>query len=395
MQSRVVTIIVILLIPLFVLSCHKKDIGTPEKKGVYGHSKFKVDLQLVTKGFPSITDIQAVPGDKSLYAITQKDGELAWWDSKTHNRGVWLNLDVLTSSEQGLLGAAFHPNFEKNGLFVLHYSTTQNRKPVGRIELWGFEPGVDVHNVKPKQKYIILEVEQPYSNHNGGQVAFGPDGYLYIGFGDGGSGGDPLNHGQNTKSFLGSIIRIDINQKIRPYAIPRDNPFVGNKNYLPEIWAWGFRNPWRFSFDEKGRLWVADVGQHKWEEISMVQPGRNYGWRFREGAHCFKPRMNCPTSDLLTDPVFEYDHSIGSSITGGYEYRGSKIPALFANWIFGDFVEGKIWALDLSAYEKGEIRIQELGNWSIAISTFGRAHNGEIYIADFSGGAIYQFVPKL
>ena len=240
--------------------------------------------------------------------------------------------------------------------------------------------------VKQKET-ILLIIPQPYGNHNGGMIAFGPDGYLYIGMGDGGSGGDPKNYAQNVKTnFSGNFSEL-MWIRSRPYGIPSDNPFVGKEQGRPEIFAWGVRNPWRFSFDrETGKLWAGDVGQNDWEEIDVIQKGKNYGWRLLEGMHCFNPVSGCRTTDNLVDPVSEYDHSSGRcSVTGGYVYRGTKIPSLQGTYVFGDFCTGTIWG-----YQKGTT--QTLLTTDQQISSFGEDRNGELYVVGY-GGEIFRMTP--
>jgi glucose/arabinose dehydrogenase len=230
-------------------------------------------------------------------------------------------------------------------------------------------------------------VDQPYGNHKAGQLAFGPDGDLYVGFGDGGSEGDPQGNGQNTHTFLGKMLRIDVNHRDsgKAYAIPQDNPFVNTSSFLPEIWALGLRNPWRYSFDSQGRLIVSDVGQDTWEEIDLLEKGRNYGWNIREGKHCYHPPQGCRTQGL-TDPIYEYSHDEGIAVIGGYVYDGKAIPSLSGKYVFGDFGSGRLWALTLPDASD----VFALGRWGVSISTFGRDLQGELYLADYTSGKIYH-----
>jgi glucose/arabinose dehydrogenase len=287
--------------------------------------------------------------------------------------------------EAGLLGLAFHPAFAVNGTVFLSYTHRAGDRLVSRISEFGTLGGATI--LDPDSERIVLEVDQPFNNHNGGHLAFGPEGYLYIGFGDGGLGGDPLDHGQNTDSVLGSLLRIDVDAAI-PYGIPEDNPFVigGGR---PEIHAWGFRNPWRFSFDRgTGELWVADVGQEDWEEVNKVEAGKNYGWNIKEGSHCFKTDP-CDGPDL-EDPIAEYDHKEGRSITGGFVYRGTALSFLSGVYVFGDFVSGKIWGLSFAG--EGVAERQLLVDSGLSISSFGEGHNGDLYILDFETGGIFRLV---
>ena len=243
--------------------------------------------------------------------------------------------------------------------------------------------------IDPGSETVVLRADQDFSNHNGGNIAFGPDGFLYIGLGDGGSGGDPLDRAENPTNLLGALLRIDVDNG-SPYGIPADNPFSGNPpcpadhsgtQNCPEIYAWGFRNPWRFSFDRaRGDLWLGDVGQNQYEEVDQVELGGNYGWDCREGAHDFEP-SGCP-SDLI-DPVTEYDHSEGNSITGGYVYRGSAIPALLGQYIFGDFGSGRIWAYGDDG--QGGVDRRLLLSTSVSIASFAEDTDGEVYVVNYGG----------
>jgi glucose/arabinose dehydrogenase len=240
----------------------------------------------------------------------------------------------------------------------------------------------------------LLTVIQPQDNHNGGDIHFGQDGFLYIGFGD---GGGTQENGQNTTTLLGAMVRIDVDIAMG-YDIPPGNPFAGNTPSVqgvcgancPEIYAWGFRNPWRFSFDSvTDELWVADVGQGAWEEVDRVELGENYGWNTREGAHCFNPSSGCSTAGL-TDPITEYSHSLGNSITGGFVYHGTAIPGLQGHYVFGDFVSGRIWAVPADS-PIGTTPTQ-IADTTHSISAFAEGVNGEIYVVDY-GGSIHQIVP--
>ncbi len=290
---------------------------------------------------------------------------------------------VKYGGERGLLGLAIHPNFEKNGHIYVNYTTEKPGKLKTRISRFTSK---DVGKTFSKEsEKVLLSFEQPYSNHNGGQVSFGPDGYLYIGVGDGGSAGDPINAGQDKDTLLGTILRIDVDAKNKNYGIPPSNPFV-KKDGRDEIYAWGLRNPWRFSWDPKtGQLWAGDVGQNAYEEIDIIQGGGNYGWRYREGKHCYKPSKGCPTKGLI-DPEIEYSHDVGQSVTGGYVYRGT-IEALQGKYIYADFVSGRIWA-----YDPERKKNEELFDTSFGIASFARDQKGELYFFDYGPGSIYKLV---
>lgn len=292
---------------------------------------------------------------------------------------------VESGGEKGLLSVAFHPNYETNRRFFVDYTSRrggQLKTIIAEYKVSAIDPNV----ADPTSERVLLEIDQPFSNHNGGLVKFGPDGMLYIGMGDGGSGGDPLGHGQNLNSLLGDLLRIDVDRGT-PYTIPPDNPFVGRADAKGEIWAYGLRNPWRFSFDRcTGRLFLADVGQNRWEEVDLIEKGGNYGWNIMEGAHCFRPPTGCNTTGLKL-PIAEYDHSLGCSITGGYVYRGKQYADLVGRYFFGDFCSGRLWALTETA--SGSWTMTELLQTGLSISSFGEDQEGELYIVDYNG-SIYR-----
>ncbi len=285
---------------------------------------------------------------------------------------------VLSGGECGLLGLAFHPKFSENGYLYVNYTSRRGRITTIISE---FRADPKSSRVDPSSERIILTFPQPYSNHNGGQLEFGPDGMLYIGTGDGGSAGDPHNNGQKTSSLLGKILRINVNTR-SGYTIPPDNPFVKRSGYRAEVWALGLRNPWRFSFDrETGICYCADVGQNLWEEIDIIEKGGNYGWRFREGAHPFSRDRN-PPADLI-DPIKEYHHDLGLSITGGYVYRGKSIPSLVGWYIYGDYSSGRIWGLK---YENSKLTADaQMLHSRTQPASFGEGVAGELYLCDHNG----------
>lgn len=284
------------------------------------------------------------------------------------------------SLEEGLLGLAFDPQYQENGYFYVYYSAASPRRSV----VARYEASLDGAPVDPSTERIVMEIEQPFSNHNGGHLVFGPDGYLYIGVGDGGNFGDPNGHGQNLGTLLGSILRIDVSamNATGSYSVPDDNPFVDERGARPEIWAYGLRNPWRFSFDrESGELWVGDVGQDEFEEIDLVTRGGNYGWNVMEASSCFQA-ASCDKGGL-EEPIAEYGREAGISVTGGYVYRGRAAPSLVGAYLFGDFHSGRIWALRRDDGQDAEVR--ELVNTDLKISSFAEGPDGEIYILSFSG----------
>lgn len=297
---------------------------------------------------------------------------------------VFLDLTdrVLYGGEQGLLGLAFHPSYKNNGYFFVNYVMENPRRTV----VARFTVSADPNQGNRDSQLILLEVNQPFSNHNGGQLAFGPDGYLYIGLGDGGSGGDPYGHGQNRSVLLGKILRIDVNSASDElnYGIPSDNPFTGNTlGYREEIYAYGFRNPWRFSFDfQTEQLLVADVGQSQREEIDIVEKGKNYGWNIMEGSLAYSGESQVG----LELPVFEYGHDQGIAVVGGYVYRGPTATALTESYIYGDYGSGKIWGLLLSETPTNTL----VSDTNLVISSFGVDSNNELFICAFDG-KIYKF----
>jgi glucose/arabinose dehydrogenase len=365
------------------------------------NSQERIYHTIFNEAFPNLTfeqpvDIQSPnDGTNRLFVISQPGIIYVFNnDPETKNREVFLDIrgKVLFGGEQGLLGLAFHPNYRDNGYFYLDYTTSNPRRTViSRFRVSANNPS----KADPQSEEILLEVEQPYANHNGGQISFGPDGYLYISLGDGGAGGDPLNAGQDLTMLLGSLLRIDVDNTAdgRNYAIPNDNSFRdNNEGFKEEIYAYGLRNVWRFSFDEQNRLWAADVGQNQWEEINLIEKGKNYGWRIMEGKHCFDPPANCDTTGLVL-PILEYGHDDtgGYSITGGFVYNGRSVPELKGKYIYADYVVGKIWTIE---YKNGIVTNSLLTKTNYLISTFGVDENDELYFADHNSGKLYKFVSR-
>jgi glucose/arabinose dehydrogenase len=367
-----------------------------------GVSPHGVEWVKVAEGFDRPTDVEFVPGGNGAAIVLEKGGKARYTvpakpgraPSKPATTPV-LALDVLGDSELGLLGLAFHPDYPKSGLFYVNYNPAKGKMRT-RVSEWTL-PGAELGRSSARSERVVLEVDQPYPNHKGGQLAFGPDGYLYVGLGDGGFRNDPHGNGQNLGVLLGKMLRIDIASRTAGgYGVPADNPFVGKKGIRPEIWASGLRNPWRFSFDPLGRLVAGDVGQDTWEEVDIVHAGDNLGWNVREARHCFEPKEGCRTQDLV-EPVFEYGRESGSCITGGYVYTGTDVPELQGKYVFGDFVSGMVWAMklpgpDLASNELSSAR--ELGKWPFLVSSFGRDEAGELYLLDYAGGALYRLTAK-
>lgn len=292
---------------------------------------------------------------------------------------------VLAGGERGLLGLAFHPEYARNGRFFVSYT----RRPDGATVVAEHRRSSN-QDQADRQERIILALPQPFANHNGGMITFGPEGALYVGRGDGGGRGDPDNRGQNPHDLLGKILRLDVDRG-EPYAILHDNPYVSSGG-RPEVYALGLRNPWRFSFDrETGALWVGDVGQYAWEEVDVVVRGGNYGWRRMEGRHCFLPKTDCDGSGIRS-PILEYGHEGGRcSITGGYVYRGPSQPLLKGMYLFGDYCSGEIFGarVDPEVRPNSGQHPHVLLRSGLRISSFGEDEAGEVYVVDHGGG-IYR-----
>ena len=336
------------------------------------------------------------PRDSSRWFVVQQTGAVMVFNNVANVSATttFINItsEVTSGGEMGLLGMAFHPNFPTDPRVYLSYTATESGQLVSRVaEFQTSDGGLTLNAASEKN---ILTINQPFSNHNGGNVMFGPDGYMYLGYGDGGSGGDPNNNGQSTNTLLGKMLRIDINNVTAPsaYNIPASNPFAGNARCgrtggsasCPEIFAWGLRNPWRWSFDRAtSDLWVGDVGQNAYEEVDKVVVGGNYGWRCREGLHDYNT-SGCGGGYI--DPLVEYDHSLGAAVTGGYVYRGTQTTNFVGRYLFADYGSGRIWV-----YAPGLSPARtELIDSNYNISSFGEDVNGELYVLDYAGGGVYH-----
>ncbi|MDQ3233446.1 MAG: PQQ-dependent sugar dehydrogenase [Pseudobdellovibrionaceae bacterium] len=334
-----------------------------------------------------ISLIPAPTGDR-FYAV-QKNGLITTFSQPDgSDKTTFLDFrETVNASayESGLLGMAFHPN--KPNEFYLSYTVSSSASPANlrsTIARFHTTDGLTATN----QPEVLLTLEQPYNNHNGGDLSFGPDGYLYVAFGDGGSGGDPQNNSQNLNVLLGKILRVDVNNP-GAYAVPADNPFVGAPNARGEIYAYGLRNPWRFSFDRgTGDMWAGDVGQSRFEEIDIIKKGGNYGWKIKEGTECYNA-ATCAANNSI-DPVFTYGRTEGASITGGFVYRGKNIPSLHGLYIFGDFVSGNIWSLNFD--ENGKAGSRLLLSSGFNVSSFAQDRQGELFVLDYTGGGIYRLI---
>lgn len=357
---------------------------------------FDVGLEPVAEGFENPLFVTHA-GDERLFVLEQA-GTI-----RIVQRGVVVETPFLdltdrvgsSGSEQGLLGLAFAPNYAESGLFYVNYTDLDGNTVIARFAVTN-----DPNLTDPGSEQVILSQEQPYPNHNGGIIAFGPDNYLYIGLGDGGGQGDPEGNGQSLDTWLGKILRIEVDPTFtggEPYVVPEDNPFVGDAGAEPEIWAYGMRNPWRFSFDrETGDLWIGDVGQNEYEEVTVLpagEGGANLGWSVVEGPECYAG-PNCDPEEFV-QPAFSYTHSSGAgcSVTGGYVYRGEEFAGLTGVYVLSDYCTGLIWGGGVDA--SGELVFSEPVESGFQVSSFGDGANGEVYLTDLTGGGVYQLVPPL
>ena len=353
----------------------------------------EISLVPLASGLANAVSIShAGDGSGRLFIVLQT-GQIVIYDGQRVLLRPFLDISRLVSccGEQGLLGLAFHPQYASNGFFYVNYTDRRGNTVVARYSVSRISPNL----ANPLSGTPLLTVDQPFANHNGGQLLFGPSGYLHIGLGDGGSAGDPQNNAQNLGVLLGKILRIDVDGA-PPYAIPPDNPFVNVPGARPEIWAYGLRNPWRFSFDRlTGDLFVGDVGQAEWEEINF-QPasspgGENYGWRLMEGSDCYDPPTGCDPTGLVL-PVLAYDHSLGCAVIGGFRYRGTQVPGLDGQYLYADYCSGLIWGATPD----------DAGGWSstvllqapFSVSSFGEGPDGELYVLSYGPlGSLYQVSP--
>jgi glucose/arabinose dehydrogenase len=341
----------------------------------------------VVNGLDSPVHLTAPEGDARLFVIEQR-GVIRIISDGALLPTPFLDISDLVASggERGLFSMAFDPDYATSGLFWVNYTDTNGDT---RIERYRVSANANVAD--PGSALLVLDVDQPYANHNGGQIAFGPDGMLYIGMGDGGSGGDPHNHGQTLSTLLGALLRIDV--RTTPYAIPQDNPYVDATSARPEIWAYGLRNPWRFSFDAPGgNIYIADVGQGEWEEINAVSAGDaavNYGWRIMEGAHCYNA-TSCDQTGL-TLPVHEYSHAEGCSVTGGFVYRGQILTGLAGHYFYSDFCTGFLRSFRMAGGTASDHEEWDVGDLGQVLS-FGEDSAGELYVLSRNGRA-YRLEP--
>lgn len=390
METRIYFALLVLGLAL-LSGCFEKKSHTEKQTGA------QIKLQRIFKQFEFSQPVAMlqVPSKNSEWYVVEKQGRIVRVLDKQGKQTKEIYLDITDRvnsrhNEGGLLGMAFHPDYNKNGELFVSY--TADGSPLTSVIARFTASAGQAPSAESEQ--VLLTVEQPYGNHNGGQIAFGPDGYLYIGLGDGGSGGDPQGNGQNTRTLLGAMLRIDVNVKTGSklaYDIPKNNPFAASGDGRGEIYAWGMRNPWRWSFDRNtGELWVADVGQNDWEEVNLVRQSGNYGWNIREASHCYA-NSSCEAPDLI-DPVSEYSHDEGCSITGGYVYRGQLVQTLQGVYLFADFCSGRIWGLVRN--EQNGYQRNLLVDSGLMVSSFAQDNNGEIYVIHYRG-EIHQIVPSM
>ena len=348
----------------------------------------QVKLQAIVEGLKKPVLVVESPNDRRSLFIVEQDGviQIARAGKLLPRPFLDLRGKISIGGERGPLGFAFDPAFKKNGRFFINYTRPDGATVVSSMRVLADNP----NRAAPRSEAVRLTVSQPFANHNGGNIVFGRDRMLYIGMGDGGSGGDPQNVAQNLSSLLGKMLRLDVSGA-RGYKVPRNNPFVGNENARSEIYAYGLRNPWRFSFDRgSGRLFIGDVGQGTEEEVSIAKSGDNLGWKIREGSVCFDATQDCSRSGLVS-PILTYTRDLGTSITGGFVYRGRTIPALVGRYIFADFISGTIF----QGVEQAD------GTWQRSsllasggnISSFGQRANGELLVVDY-GGVVYSLLPE-
>lgn len=355
-----------------------------------------LDAELVGN-FDSPVQLTAPVGDRDRLFVVEQDGYIRVIENGIELATPFLDITSRTNEilEQGFLGLAFHPDYAQNGWIFVHYTNLNGNTRLDRYTVDANDPNI----IDVNSRVNLLKVNQPYTNHNGGSLAFGADGYLYLGLGDGGSGGDPGNRAQDGQTLLGKMLRLDVSSA--PYTIPVDNPFVGDPNVLDEIWSVGLRNPWRFSFDRvTGDLWIGDVGQNNWEEIDFEAAGDgglNYGWKIMEGTHCFSPSTGCNQTGLVL-PIQEYGHGgnpFRCSVTGGFVYRGEAMATMHGRYYYADYCSGQTWSFRRD--QNGQVadfvdHTSDLGI-SGSIASFGEDAAGELYICTLEG-AVYRMIPE-
>lgn len=368
--------------------------GCGSSNNAASSSSAVIGTQVIVSGLNAPLDIEHPDDNSGRLFVVEQGGTIKIIQNGAILPTPFLDIssEVIVQDEMGLLGVTFHPIFATSGKFYVNYvrnNAGQFQSVISEFQVSATNP----NQADPTTERILLTVDQVsnFTNHKAGQLAFGPDGFLYFGLGDGGSGGDPLGHGQNTQILLGKMMRIDVNSTSpgKQYTIPPDNPFVAGGG-LPEIYAFGFRNPWRFSFDPNGRLFVADVGQDSFEEVDIVQKGGNYGWNIMEGDHCFNPPSNCNMTGLSL-PIIEIPHPEAEAVIGGFVYHGTALTGMQGAYIFGD-LNGKLWKL--TEGPPNTFTRSQLATENFNISSFGQDAAGELYVADISGGRVLKLVPQ-
>lgn len=367
-----------------------------DERAVIPLDEIEITLREVASGFDQPLFVTSDGTGSGVLYVLEKTGRIWTLDNGVRGEAPFLDISdrVSTTSEQGLLGIAFPPNYAETQMFLVSYTRADGASVLSWMR------GAPRGQADPGSEQVLLTQPQPFVNHNGGMIAFGPDGHLYYGLGDGGSGGDPQGNGQNLGTLLGKMLRLNVladasQTRETPYGIPLDNPFASQEGARGEIWAYGLRNPWRFSFDRAtGDLWIGDVGQNNWEEIDF-QPasstgGENYGWNLYEGAHTY-PRNEAVSGPVegFAMPLVEYDRQAGKSVTGGYVYRGAEQDRLWGTYFYADYVDGRIWGLQRA--EDGTVQTRLLLDTQLSIASFGEDDSGELYVVDF-GGSVHRLV---
>ncbi|HTN44400.1 MAG TPA: PQQ-dependent sugar dehydrogenase [Nitrospiria bacterium] len=390
----------LIILGLAAVVCASLDGCMKDNTALKSTPPLQLELVPVATGFSQPLDLQAPDDDTGRLFVVEQGGKIRIISSNGQVLSTpFLDISgklIGCSGEEGLLGLAFHPNYATDARFFVNYTRNCGGGLQTVIAEYAASTG-DPNLADATSERILLTVDQPYTNHNGGGLAFGNDGFLYIGLGDGGSGGDPLGNGQDTNTLLGKILRIDVDSTPDlglQYAIPPDNPFV-NKAGLDEIWLYGLRNPFRFSVDSAtGDLWIGDVGQDSFEEVDRITPrqgGANLGWNIMEGTHCFNPPANCPTANL-TLPIFDYPHDphLGDgTVIGGYVYHGTQLTQLAGAYIFGDFLSGRVWTLTQDSQHHW-MRTEIFSTTLNDLSSFGQGQDGELYVVRYSSGSVAQ-----
>ena len=358
-----------------------------------------ITLRRVVSGLSAPLGVTGAGDGRRWLYVVEQDGRIRLFRDGELEEAAFLDVSDRTEGggEQGLLGLAFHPDYEANRRLFVNYTDLNGDTVIAEYRRSRRDPARALR----RSERVLLRVDQPFSNHNGGALAFGPDGMLYIALGDGGSAGDPQNNGQRKDTLLGKILRVDVASRATEYEIPDDNPFTGDPTARGEIWDYGLRNPWRMSFDRRtGVLWIADVGQGEWEEVNREPAGSgggfNYGWRVKEGHACYPAGEECEVVgsplDEMTDPLAVYSHDLGCSVTGGHVYRGRAFPELAGNYFFGDYCSGRIWAVAAGGPDRQ--RPVELLDTELSISSFGEDDRGELFVTDLAGGGLYRLRPS-